>query len=96
MKKSQDHPASDAQAALARVAMIEEKFQSISDVLNRLMADIGSVDSQTPKAVVSKLMELQTAHLSVIKAQEVFHKNSTTLTPAGASTMTKSALILDV
>lgn len=83
MKKSQDHPASDAQAALARVAMIEEKFQSISDVLNRLMADIGSVDSQTPKAVVSKLMEFQTAHLSVIKAQEVFHEKFNDTDPSG-------------
>lgn len=83
MKKSQDHPASDVQAALARITMIEEKFQSISDVLNRLMADIGSVDSQTPKAVVSKLMELQTAHLSVIKAQEAFHEKFKDTDPSG-------------
>ncbi len=57
-----------------RIAVIEDQFQAIADVLNVLMADIGKVNGQTPKAIVSKLMELQTVHLAVIKAQEAFHE----------------------
>lgn len=41
MKKPQDHPPSDEQAARKRIAVLEEQFYKSSETLSTLIAGIG-------------------------------------------------------
>lgn len=74
MKKSQDYPPSDDQAARKRIAVLEAQFYKSSETLSTLIAGIGRTNGHTPKAVMSKLMELETVHTTALKAQEVFYE----------------------
>lgn len=74
MKKPQDHPPSDEQAARKRIAVLEEQFYKSSETLSTLIAGIGHTNGQTPKAAMSKLMELETVHTTALKAQEAFYE----------------------
>ncbi|WP_296424128.1 hypothetical protein [Yoonia sp.] len=61
------------QNATARVAEISRLFESIRQVLDQMIRVIGTPDGRTPKAIITKLNELQSAHLKVLAAEEVFH-----------------------
>ena len=94
MKKSKDNPAPDKQAAAVRIADLEEKFHTSSITLSTLIAGIGQTDGQTPKAVMSKLMELETVHTTILRSQEAFHEKYKIPIPRVASTTMQSALTL--
>ena len=74
MKKLTQHPILDEQAALKRIAILEDQFRGVSDVLSELTANLDRPDSHPPKAVMAKLMELQSIHFTIIKAHEVFNE----------------------
>jgi len=81
MKKSSDHSKADEKAAAARVAEIKAQFRSIAVTLRQLVADLDTPEGRSSKTVVSKLMELQTSHLAVIKAEEAFHEKFKSVAP---------------
>ncbi len=74
MKKRKKPRLSEKQAARQRIAVLEDQFRSVSDVLTTLTATIDHPDSHPPKALMTKLMELQSIHFAVIKAHEAFHE----------------------
>lgn len=76
-KLDEQGPTGQSNAA-ARVAEISRLFESIRQVLDHMIQAIGTPDGQTPKAVVSKLNELQSVHLKVLAAEEAFHDNQDT------------------
>ncbi len=62
----------DSDEAALRVAEITRLFVSIRQVLDQMIQAIGVPDGHTPKAVIAKLNELQSAHLKVLAAEEAF------------------------
>lgn len=80
MKKLQDHPPSDEQAARKRIAVLEAHFYKSSETLSTLIAGFGRTNGQTSKTVMSKLMELETVHTTALKAQEAFYEKYKTTT----------------
>lgn len=64
---------SDAIDALDRVNDIKAIFKNVRDLLRLQIAAFGPPDAQTPKPILTKLAELQSAHLTLIKAEEAFH-----------------------
>lgn len=74
MKKRRKPRLSEEQAASQRIAILEEQFRSVSDVLTTLTENIDQPDGHPPKALMTKLMELQSIHFAVIKAHEAFHE----------------------
>ena len=83
MKILQDHPPSDEQAACKRIAVLEAHFYKSSETLGTLITGFGRTNGQTPKAVMSKLMELETVHTTALKAQEAFYEKYKDTTPQG-------------
>ena len=74
MKKLQDHPRSDEQAARKLIAVPEAHFYKSSETVSTLITGFGRTNGQTPKAVMSKLMELETVYTTALKAQEAFYE----------------------
>ena len=83
MKILQDHPPSDEQAARKRIVVLEAHFYKSSETLSTLISGFGRTNGQTPKAVMSKLMELETVHTTALKAQEAFYEKYKDTTPQG-------------
>ena len=73
MKRNNKRLQTDDTAAQKRVEDIAALFESIKDVLVVAVAEFGKPSATAPKAVISKLMELQSAHLAVLKAEEAFY-----------------------
>ena len=68
----------DKSAAEKRVAEIVRLYERIRDMLDAALTQFGTPDSMTPKAVMSKLAELQSVHLTILKAEEAFHEKCKT------------------
>ena len=74
MNDKNDHPdLDDFRNPTKRVSEILRLFASVRRKLEQAVAEIGAPQSSTPKAIISKLSELQTAHISALKAEEAFH-----------------------
>tara|TARA_R110002051_G_scaffold14460_3_gene46821 strand:- start:11066 stop:11356 length:291 start_codon:yes stop_codon:yes gene_type:complete len=61
-------------SAADRVVRIDRLFTSICDTLDEMMAQFGTSKGCPPKDFNFKLSELQSAHVSLNKAQEVFYE----------------------
>ena len=59
--------------ASARVAEIAELYVSVRSLLRQMIAEIETATTTPPKAIVSKLSDLQAAHLKVLAAEEAFY-----------------------
>ncbi|MBE0414124.1 hypothetical protein, partial [Yoonia sp.] len=73
MKEMNEAGAHGLGDAAARVAEISGLFVSIRQLITYMIDSIGVPDAQTPKTIINKLGELQSAHLKVLAAEEAFH-----------------------
>ncbi len=69
-----DDPNSSDMSAVARIARIANLFTSISCKLDDMIAAFSTENAVSPKTINLKLGELQSAHASLIRAEEVFHE----------------------
>ena len=67
------YPKTDLSAP-ERVARLDRLFTSISNKLDEMMMQFGTSKGGPPKDFNIKLSELQSAHVSLNKAYEVFHE----------------------
>ena len=67
---SPDQPGIDD--AAARIAELKRLYHSIRATLDVQLQEMGLATTSTPKTVLAKLNELQTAHLRVLAAEEAF------------------------
>ncbi len=74
MTHENNRPTSGELAAAKRVAEIEVLFGSIKDILVATMERLDRPTPEMPPKMISKLSELQTAHLALIKAEEAFYE----------------------
>lgn len=56
-----------------RVAEIADLFRRTRTTLDHMIGTVGTPNAQTPKAIVTKLNELQSVHLKVLDAEEAFY-----------------------
>lgn len=56
-----------------RMSEIMRLFRSIRDFLDAAIAKLGTPDAMTPKSVMMKMSELQSAHMAILKAEEAFY-----------------------
>lgn len=80
--------------AAARVAEISGLFVSIRQLISLMIDSIGAPDAQTPKTMITKLSELQSAHLKVLAAEEAFHAQQDAI--GGAETIDIDAIRADI
>jgi len=66
-------PEQRAEEALERVNDIKNVFKSIRDLLKLQIEILGPPDKLTPKPILTKLAELQTAQITLVKAEEAFY-----------------------
>ena len=59
--------------AAARVAETAELYHSIRNLLRQMIAEIETATAIPPQAILSKLSDLQAAHLKVLAAEEAFY-----------------------
>ncbi|WP_245882681.1 hypothetical protein [Yoonia sediminilitoris] len=59
--------------AADRVAEVTRLFESVRHRLDQMIQEIGATDESTPKSIVSKLNELQAAHLRLLVAEDAFY-----------------------
>jgi len=59
--------------ASARVTEIAELYVSVRNTIRHMIAEIGSPTDVASKPLLTKLSELQSAHLKVLAAEEAFH-----------------------
>ncbi len=69
----EDFAAVERAAARERIDQISTLFAEMTTLLAQSMASEGEVTKATSQKMLAKLGELQTAHLMVLKAEEVFH-----------------------
>lgn len=62
----------DAQSDAARVAIMRRLFHRMSAVMDMMIDGFEANNDFSPKLLVSKLLELQSVHFAVLKAQEAF------------------------
>lgn len=74
MTDQDDDRQSREDAARRRVAEISELFANMRAIMARWLKDAGPVADATSKQMMTKISELQSAHLLVIRAEEVFHE----------------------
>jgi hypothetical protein len=70
--------------AAARVAEIAELYLSVRNLLRQMIAEIETATATLPKAIVTKLSDLQSAHLKVLAAEEAFHAQQQASQPDAA------------
>ncbi|WP_439155823.1 hypothetical protein [Yoonia sp.] len=80
--------------AAARVAEISGLFVSIRQILAQMIDGIGVPDARTPKTIIAKLSELQSAHLKVLAAEEAFHAQQDAV--GGADTIDMETIRADI
>ena len=73
MTDKDDATKSREDAARQRVTEISDLFANMRAIMARWLEDAGPVADATSKQMMTKISELQTAHLLVIRAEEVFH-----------------------
>lgn len=77
MKKSLIRPVVDLESDVERIATFKRLFLRISRVLEQMIAATEADNEYPPKLLVTKLVELQSVHFAVLKAQEAFLEKST-------------------
>jgi len=77
MKKSLIRPGVDPESDVERIAALKRLFLRISRVLEQMIAATEADNEYPPKLLVTKLVELQSVHFAVLKAQEAFLEKST-------------------
>lgn len=70
-------PVVDPDYDAQRVAILKRLFQRMSVVLDRMIAGLEAENEFAPKLIVTKILELQSAHYAVLKAQEAFLEKQT-------------------
>ncbi|WP_373635518.1 hypothetical protein [Yoonia sp. SS1-5] len=55
-----------------RVAETKKLFRQIRETLVHMLETLGTTQGDTPKSIVTKMNELQAAHLKVLSAEEAF------------------------
>ena len=81
MDKLSDQGPQAADNASARVAEISQLYQNIRASLVLMMAQAGPLTTDTPKPILNKMNELQSAHLKVLAAEEAFHAHQKATAP---------------
>lgn len=73
MTHNDDDLADCENAARRRVTQISDLFAEMRALMVRWLEEAGPVADANNKQMMSKIGELQTAHLAVIRAEEAFH-----------------------
>jgi hypothetical protein len=73
MTHEDDDQPSREDAARLRITEIAALFAEMRATLVKWLRDAGPAADATPKQMMTKISELQTAHLLVARAEEVFH-----------------------
>lgn len=73
MTQNDDEKQSRENAARQRVAEISTLFAEMRSVMSRWLKDAGPAADASTKQMMTKISELQSAHLLVIRAEEAFH-----------------------
>lgn len=77
MSKDTEVPEIDPVNDASRIAIMKRLFQRMSTVLDLLIDGCEANNDFSPKLLVSKLLELQSVHFAVLKAQEAFLEKQT-------------------
>lgn len=69
-----DDKTSRENAARSRLSEITDLFAEMRAITGKFLREAGSADSANTKQIMSKISELQSVHLMVIRAEEAFHE----------------------
>ncbi|MCK0121652.1 hypothetical protein MWU61_13955 [Loktanella sp. F6476L] len=73
--KKQDNPDPDREeAARLRISQIADLFSEMRILLARWLDEAGPAADASTKQMMTKINELQSTHLMVLRAEEVFHE----------------------
>ena len=71
--EDQTHTQKAADAS-ARIAAIKEMFEAIKETLRVQVEQFPEIDGQSPKALIQKLNDLQSAQVLLLKAEEAYYE----------------------
>ena len=74
MKIQDETIAQNAAAVSARISAIKELFEAIKQSLRAQVRQFPDVDAQSPRAMITKLNELQSAQVLLLKAEEAYYE----------------------
>jgi hypothetical protein len=74
MKQADDNKNSGEDASRLRVSQIADLFAEMRTIVGRWLHEAGPASEATSKQMMSKISELQTTHMMVLRAEEVFHE----------------------
>lgn len=76
MSKNKAPLPDSARDAATRVVVVKRLFDRMSVTLDLMLSDFETSKDSSPKTILSKIIELQSVHFAVLKAQEAFLEKS--------------------